>query len=77
MDRTYEAVYPAGLPGVPRLMLRVKFSLQGGISRKRCIVYEVRPVRKLFNCGVYYHFLLALLILTALKLPAERRVLGY
>jgi hypothetical protein len=32
---------------------------------KRYIIYEVRSVRKLFNCGVYYHFLLVLPILTA------------
>jgi hypothetical protein len=27
-------------------------ALKGGVSCKRCIVYEVRSVRKLFNCGV-------------------------
>ncbi|MDR1363689.1 MAG: hypothetical protein LBJ35_06535, partial [Spirochaetaceae bacterium] len=26
-------------------------ALKGGVSRKRCINYEVRSVRKLFNCG--------------------------
>jgi hypothetical protein len=31
-------------------------ALKGGVSCKRCIIYEVRSVRKLFNCGVYYHF---------------------
>jgi hypothetical protein len=40
---------------------------------KRCLVYEVRSVRNFFNCGdlhsksVYYHFLLVLPTLTALK----------
>jgi hypothetical protein len=28
----------------------------GGVSCKRCIVYEVRSVRKLLTVGVYYHF---------------------
>jgi hypothetical protein len=28
----------------------------GGVSCKRYIIYEVRSVRKLFNGGVYYHF---------------------
>jgi hypothetical protein len=28
----------------------------GGVSCPRCIVFEVRSVRKLFNCGAYYHF---------------------
>jgi hypothetical protein len=46
-------------------------ALKGGVSRKRCIVYEVRSVRKLLTVGVYYHFLLVLPILTALKLPRE------
>jgi hypothetical protein len=41
--------------------------LKGEVSCKRYIVYEVRSVRKLFNCGVYCHFSLALPILTALK----------
>jgi hypothetical protein len=48
------------------------------------VVYEVRSVRKLFNGEglpgkpVYYHFLLVLPTLTALKLqPAGRRVPGY
>jgi hypothetical protein len=31
-------------------------ALKGGVSCKRCIIYEVRSVRKLFNCGVCYHF---------------------
>jgi hypothetical protein len=42
-------------------------ALKGGVSCKRYIIYEVRSAKKLFNCGVYYHFLLALPILTALK----------
>jgi hypothetical protein len=42
-------------------------ALKGEVSCKRCIVYEVRSIRKLFNCGVYYHFVLILPILTALK----------
>jgi hypothetical protein len=46
-------------------------ALKGEVSCMRCIVHEVRSVRKLFNCGVYYHFLLVLQILTALKLPRE------
>jgi hypothetical protein len=46
-------------------------ALNGEASCKCCIVYEVRSVRKLFNGGVYYHFLLVLPILTALKLPRE------
>jgi hypothetical protein len=33
---------------------------------------KVSAIRKLFNCGVYYHFLLTLLILTALKLPRRK-----
>jgi hypothetical protein len=41
--------------------------LKGGVSCKRCIIYEVRSVRKLFNCGVCCHFLLALPNVTALK----------
>jgi hypothetical protein len=40
---------------------------EGGVFCKRCIIYEVRSVRKLFNCGVYYHFLLVLPNLTALR----------
>jgi hypothetical protein len=32
MDRAYETVYSVGLPGVPRLILWVKFSLKGGVS---------------------------------------------
>jgi hypothetical protein len=28
----------------------------GGISCSRCIVYEVRSIRKLFNCGVHHYF---------------------
>jgi hypothetical protein len=51
--------------------LWVKFSPRGGVSRKRCIIYEVRSVRKLLTVGVYYHFLLVLPVLTALKLPRE------
>jgi hypothetical protein len=31
MDRTYEAVYPAGLPGVPPLILWVKFRSLPGV----------------------------------------------
>jgi hypothetical protein len=46
-------------------------ALKGGVSCKRYIVYEVRSVRKLFDRRVYYQFLLALPILTALKLPRE------
>jgi hypothetical protein len=46
-------------------------ALKGEVSCKRCIVYKVRSVRKLFNRGVYYHFSLALPILTALTLPRE------
>jgi GDP-L-fucose synthase len=42
-------------------------ALKGGVSCKRCPIDEVRSVRKLFNCGVYYHFLLALPNSTALK----------
>jgi hypothetical protein len=42
-------------------------ALKGGVSCKRCPIDEVRSVRKLFNCGVYYHSLLALPNLTALK----------
>jgi hypothetical protein len=42
-------------------------ALKGGVFYKRCIVHEVRSVRKLFNRGVYCHFLLVLPILTALK----------
>jgi hypothetical protein len=42
-------------------------ALKGKVSRKRCLFAEVRSVRKFFNYGVYYHFLLALLTLTALK----------
>jgi hypothetical protein len=32
-------------------------ALKGEVSCKRYISYEVRSVRKLFNGGVYYHFL--------------------
>jgi hypothetical protein len=32
-------------------------ALKGEVSCKRCIVHEVRSVRKLFDCGVYYHFI--------------------
>jgi hypothetical protein len=52
-------------------------ALKDEVSCKRYIVYEVRSVRKLFNCKglpgkpVYYHFSLALPISTALKLPRE------
>jgi hypothetical protein len=48
-------------------------ALKGRVSCKRCIVYEVRSVRKLFNCEglpgkpLYCHFLLVLPTLTALK----------
>jgi hypothetical protein len=28
-------------------------ALKGGVSCNRYIIYEVRSVRKLFNCGVY------------------------
>jgi hypothetical protein len=31
-------------------------ALKGEVSCKRCIVHEVRSVRKLFNYGVYYQF---------------------
>jgi hypothetical protein len=30
-------------------------ALKGEVSCKRCIVYEVRSARKLFNCEVCYH----------------------
>jgi hypothetical protein len=30
MDRTDEVIYLAGLPGVPRMILWVKFSVNGG-----------------------------------------------
>jgi len=30
-------------------------ALQGGVSCLRYKLDEVRSVRKLFNCGVYYH----------------------
>jgi hypothetical protein len=46
-----------------------RHALKGGVSCERCIIHEVRPVRKLFNCGVCCHFLLVLPIPTALKLP--------
>jgi hypothetical protein len=42
-------------------------ALKGEVSCKRCIVHEVRSARKLFTCGAYYHFLLMLPFLTALK----------
>jgi hypothetical protein len=49
------------------------------VSCKRCMVYKLRSVRKLFTCGVHRRFLPALPILTALKLSREegRRILGY
>jgi hypothetical protein len=31
-------------------------ALKGGISCKRYLAYEVRSAKKLFNCGVCYHF---------------------
>jgi hypothetical protein len=37
----------------------------GGVSYKRYIIYAVRSVRKLFNRGVYYRFLLVSSILSA------------
>jgi hypothetical protein len=42
-------------------------ALKGGVSCKRCIIYEVRSVRKLLTVGSAAIFLLALPILTALK----------
>jgi hypothetical protein len=63
-DRTLTSVIISGFNEAPRP--------EGRVSCKRYIVYEVRSVRKLFNRGVYYHFLSALPILTALKLPRRK-----
>jgi hypothetical protein len=46
-------------------------ALKGGVSCKRCIVYEVRSERKLLSVGSSTIFLLVLPILTALKLARE------
>jgi hypothetical protein len=47
----------------PKLYKRMNLpALKGGVSCKRYIVYEVRSVRKLFNCGACYYFSLALSI---------------
>jgi hypothetical protein len=47
-------------------------ALKGEVSCKRCIVQEVRSVRKLLTVGSTTIFLLVLPILTALKLPRRK-----
>ncbi|MDR2053225.1 MAG: hypothetical protein LBP80_07410, partial [Treponema sp.] len=42
-------------------------TLKDEVFCKRYPAHEVRSVRKLFNCGVYYYFFLVLPILTALE----------
>jgi hypothetical protein len=51
--------------------------LKGEVPCKRCIVYEVRSARKLFNCGVYYHFFGNVADFNRPKAPPRKRVLGY
>jgi hypothetical protein len=54
-------------------------ALKGEVSCKRCIVHEVRSVRKLFNGGVYYHFMVGVTDSNRPKAPPRtgERALGY
>jgi hypothetical protein len=54
-------------------------ALKGEVSCKRCIVHEVCSVRKLFNCGVYYHFIVGVTDSNRPEAPPRtgERALGY
>jgi hypothetical protein len=52
-------------------------ALKGEVSRKRCLFDEVRSVRKLFNCGVYYYIFVGVAKSNRPEAPPHKRVLGY